>query len=121
MHKRRLSSTTTTLLACICLASPALALECPTPQPLAKPGVFKETPSQIAEAGKMLSSGDVMSEAQTIIVDLRRRYPQVENAELANYLITAYCPVIAGMAALSESDKKARMDDFVSRLMKVIY
>lgn len=121
MRKRRPSSAMIALLACLWHAAPALALECPTPQPLAKPGVLAETPAEIAQAGKTLSSGDVMSQALTIVADLRKRYPRAESAEIANYLIAAYCPVVAAKESLSEPEKKASMDAFVSRLMKAIY
>ena len=108
-------------LACASLAVPASALECPDPQPLARPGVLKETQAQIEATGKMLSSGDVGQRTQAVIADLRKRYPEAENAELANYIITAYCPVVAGLAQLGEAEKKARMDQFVSQLMQKIY
>jgi len=108
-------------LACASLAVPASALECPGPQPLARPGVLQKTPAQIEKTGKMLSSGDVGQQTQAVIADLRKRYPEVESAELANYLITAYCPVVAGLPQLSEAEKKARMDQFVSQLMQKIY
>src|SRR5271165_1212036 len=110
-----------TLIAGASLVVPAFALECPTPQPLAKPGVLKETPAQIEATGKMLSTGDVGQQTQAVIADLRSRYPQVENAEIANYLITAYCPVIAQTTALSEAEKKAQLDGFVSQLMQKLY
>src|SRR5271165_5179745 len=110
-----------TLLAGASLVVPAFAIECPTPQPLAKPGVLMETSAQIEATGKMLSSGDVGQETQAVIADLRRRYPQVENAEIANYLITAYCPVISQTPATSEPEKSARMDQFVSQLMQKLY
>jgi len=108
-------------LACASLAVPASALECPLPQPLAKPGVLQETPAQIEATGKVLSSGDVGQQTQAIIADLRKRYPQAENADLANYLITAYCPVVAGQPQLSEAERKARLDQFVSQLMQKVY
>src|SRR5271165_2681474 len=108
-------------LAWASLIVPASALECPAPQPVAKPGVLQETPAQVKATGKVLSSGDVGQQTQAIIADLRKRYPQAENAELANYLITAYCPVVAGLPQLGEAAKKARMDQFVSQLMQKIY
>jgi len=108
-------------LAWASLAVPASALECPAPQPLAKPGVLQETPAQIEATGKMLSSGDVGQQTQSLIADLRKRYPEAENAELANYIITAYCPVVAGLPQLGEAEKKARLDQFVSQLMQKIY
>src|SRR5208283_1195466 len=43
---------------------PASALECPVPQPLARPGVLKETPAEIDNAGGMLSSGDAGQQTQ---------------------------------------------------------
>jgi len=109
------------LVAGASLTAPASALECPAPQPVAKPGVLQETPAQVKATGKVLSSGDVGQQTQAIIADLRKRYPQAENAELANYLITAYCPVVAGLPQLGEAEKKARMDQFVSQLMQKIY
>src|SRR5271166_3172643 len=62
------------LLAGASLIAPASALECPAPQPGAKPGVLQETPAQIKATGKMLSSGDVGQQTQAIIADLRKRY-----------------------------------------------
>ena len=103
------------------VVAPASALECLAPQPLAGHGVLKETPAQIEKAGEMLSSGDAGEQAETIIADLRNRYPKAENAEIVNYIITAYCPVIAQTATLSELEKKAKMDQFVHQLMQKIY
>ena len=103
------------------LAWPASALECPAPRPVAKPGVLQETAAQIEETGKMLSSGDLGQQTKAIVAVLRSRYPQAENAELVNYLITAYCPVVAGLPQISEAEKKARLDQFVGQLMQKIY
>ncbi len=61
------------------------------------------------------------SQVQAIVADLRARYPHVENAELANYIITAYCPVIDRQSGLSEPQKKAKMDNFVVQPMQKIY
>ncbi len=108
-------------LACASFALPASALECPSPQPLARPGVLQETQAQIDETGKMLSSSDVGQQTKAIISDLRSRDPQAENAELVNYIVTAYCPVVDRLTGLSESEKKARLDQFVVQLMQEIY
>jgi len=68
-----------------------------------------------------VSQGFYVKLTQAVIADLRKRYPQAENAELANYLITAYCPVVAGQPQLSEAERKARLDQFVSQLMRRLY
>ncbi len=121
MRTRSLALALIALLTSSGVIAPASALECPIPQPLAGPGVLKETPAEIEAAGKMLSSGDAGQQTQAMIADLRSRYPKVENAELVNYIITAYCPVITGTSALSEAEKTAKMDQFVRQLMQKIY
>jgi hypothetical protein len=102
-------------------AVPALALTCPAPQPLTRPGVLKETPSQTAVASALLASGDDANRIGVIVADLRARYPGVENAEIVNYLVTADCPVVAKLSGLSDAEKQTRMDRFVQQLTQFIY
>jgi len=109
------------LAACLAAAGPALAIECPTPQPLARPGVLRETPAQIATVGKQLASGDTYNRIAAITADLRTRYPNVERAELVNYLVTAYCPVVAARANLNDSQKRATVETFASEVMQQVY
>jgi hypothetical protein len=106
---------------CSTLVTQAWALECPIPQKLAAPGVLKETQAQIDAAGKILTSGDLSSQTRVILSELRRRYPGVENAELVNYMITAYCPVVARLPGLSDGEKQAQIGGFVTQLMQMVY
>jgi hypothetical protein len=55
------------------------------------------------------------------VADLRARYPGVENAEIVNYLATAYCPVVARMTGLGDREKQARVDRFVSEVAREVY
>jgi hypothetical protein len=109
------------LAASQALAFSAHALECPVPKPLTRPGVLRETPAQVAGVSNLLATGDVGNRATIIAADLRARYPGVENAELVNYLMAAYCPIVARLPGLSEVEWRARMDAFVSRLARLIY
>jgi hypothetical protein len=109
------------LAACTVLAAPTHALECPAPQPLTRPGVLRETPAQIAGMSNLLATGDVSNRVTVIVRDLRARYPGVENAELMNYLMAAYCPIVARLSGLGETEKQARMDSFVSQITQLIY
>lgn len=110
-------STLIAMLACACLSVRAPALECPVPQKLGQPGVSKETQTQIDATGKRLSNGDLGIQLQAVIAELRGRYPNAENAEIVNYIVSAYCPVLAGLPGLSEAEKKQRMNGFVRQLM----
>lgn len=102
-------------------AVPAQALDCPKPQPMAKPGILKETPAQMAAVGKLLAGADKFNAIASATADLRIRYPGVENAEVVNYLVTAYCPVVAADSKLSEAQKKATVEGFVAQVMRQVY
>jgi hypothetical protein len=109
------------LVACLAPAVPAQALDCPVAQPLKRPGVLQETPAQIAAVGKQLAAGDASDRVPAIVADLRARYPTAENAELVNYILTAYCPVVAALPGLNESQKRAQVESFAAQLMQQIY
>jgi hypothetical protein len=52
-----------TILATVSMTSlvgvtPALAVECPAPHPLKRPGVIRESPAQIHALSSLLASGD---------------------------------------------------------------
>lgn len=103
------------------LAMPAAALQCPAPQPLARPGILKETPTQTQVVATLLATGDDANRIRVIVNDLRARYPGVENAEIVNYLMAAFCPVVAQLSGLGEQEKQARLDRFVTQLSQIIY
>jgi len=64
-------------------------------------------------------SGHRCNRISEIIGELRAKYPPVESDELVNYLMTAYCPVVNGMAGLSDGEKQARLDAFSSQVLAV--
>ncbi len=104
------------------LAPPvALAMECPAPQALTRPGILHETPAQTQHTADLLATGDDDTRIHVIFDDLRARYPNVQNAEIINYLMAAYCRVVAQLSGLSEQEKQAKMDRFVSQLSRIIY
>ena len=109
------------LAASWALIGSAFALDCPDPQSIASRGVLQETPADIAATGKILSSGDPEKKTVGVIADLRARYPKADGAEIVNYVITAYCPVINALTTLSEAEKKARMDAFSTQLLDKVY
>jgi hypothetical protein len=101
--------------------SSASALECPAPQPLTRPGILKETPTQIHALSNLLESGDGENRIALTVADLRARYPGIENAEIVNYLMTAECPVVAKLERLGEQEKRARLDRFAGETAKIVY
>ena len=108
-------------VAMVAPTGPALALDCPAAQPLAKPGILKETPAQMAAVGKQLASGDMYNAIASATADLRVRYPGVESAEVVNYLVTAYCPAVNAKPKLSEAQKRTAVDSFASQVMRQVY
>jgi len=108
-------------LAACGAAAPASALECPDPEGVASRSVLQQTPAEIEATGKRLASGDPEKATPAVVADLRARYPKADAADLVNYVITAYCPVINAYPTLSEAEKKARMDAFVKQLLDNVY
>jgi hypothetical protein len=109
------------ILAGFALQSSAQSLNCPMPQTAHGPGVLKETPVQIAETGSFLASGDSINRAPEVVADLRKRYPGVGDAEIENYLVTAYCPVAAKLNGLSVAERQARVDRFARQANAAVY
>jgi hypothetical protein len=103
------------------VVAPAFAVECPAPHPLTRPGVIKETPAQVHALSTLLASGDAENRIDVTVSDLRARYPGVENAEIVNYLVSAYCPVVERMTGLGEQERQARVDRFVSEVSRAVY
>jgi hypothetical protein len=109
------------LCAGFALPAAAQALNCPMPQAEYGPGVLKETPVQIAETGSFLASGESVNRAPEVVADLRKRYPGVGDAEIENYLVTAYCPVAAKLNGLSVAEQQARVDQFAHQASVAVY
>lgn len=109
------------LIGGLATAAPALAFECPAPQPLARPGVLKETPDQIKVLSAALAAGDDKAKISDIVSGLRAEHPGVEPAEIMNYMITAYCPVVAQKQGLSDPQRQTQVDQFVLNLRAILY
>lgn len=43
------------------------------------------------------------------IWELKSKYPKADLNEIVNYMVTAYCPIIAQNASLSDDEKKDRL------------
>ena len=106
------------VIACVLLAAPCLAIECPAPQPAGAPDAIRETPAQISDLTALLGSGDLGNRIPMIVHDLRSRHPNAPGGELVNYLVTAYCPVVNRLTGLSDGEKQARMDAFTSQVVQ---
>ena len=83
--------------------------------------MLKETAVQISRTADLLASGDEVNRVPEIVDGLRKRHPDVRNVELVNYLLTAYCPVVARMSGLGDAEKMSRLNRFASQASQVIY
>lgn len=94
------------------LPASARSMTCPSPHPDSGPGVMKASSVQLAETGSYLASSADPNRVPEVIVDLRKRYPSVSNAEVENYLVAAYCPEVAKLNGLTEGEQTARVQLF---------
>jgi hypothetical protein len=103
----------------IWVAEPARALECPLPQPATTASALKETQQSIQELSNLLAAQGT-GVVPEIVTQLRRKYPTAQDAEITNYLVTLYCPVVDKDAALSDAEKAARLGLFSSQVMQTL-
>jgi hypothetical protein len=103
------------------LPSLAQSMDCPVAQATPGHGILKESPLQIVETGSFLASSDSANRAPEVVADLRKRYPGVSDGEIENYLITAYCPVVAKLNGLSVAEQRARVDQFAHQASVAVH
>ena len=94
------------------VAQPAAAFECPEPQASTGTGVIQESQAEIDRLSAMLRGGDLDNRIEVIARDLRDKYASADKTALTNFMVGAYCPVVAEDADLSDSEKDARLTAF---------
>jgi len=50
--------------------------------------------------------------------ELRQKYPKADRTELTNFVITAYCPVVAAQG-LTDSERRERLDRFSEQVWTI--
>jgi hypothetical protein len=95
---------------------PTYALECPLPQMESSDGILKQTPATIIADSQILAARGSAA-IPGMVYRLRRRHPQSSNAAVLNYMVTAYCPVVNRMSAISDNKKDAVLARFESQVM----
>ncbi len=93
------------------------AMECPISHPANTPTSIKETRRQI-ESYSALMTAQGPRVVPEIVATLKKRHPEAANAEITNYLVTIYCPVIEKNAALSDERKIQQLTMFSTRLSR---
>jgi hypothetical protein len=109
-----------TIVAHLALVSTSLAFECPEPQARTGGGVIQESQQEIDQLGEMLRGGDLDNRLEVITRDLKDRYATADNTELTNFMVAAYCPVIAKETSLSESEKESKLADFSQQVWDLL-
>jgi hypothetical protein len=81
--------------------------------------IIAESPQEIAELSALFRAGDLENRLEVAAHELKRKYPKADKAELTNYMVTAYCPIIAADRDLSELEKRERLDQFSERVWNI--
>jgi hypothetical protein len=81
--------------------------------------VIPESPQEIARVGALLRTGDADNRIELIARDLKQKYPTTDQTELTNFMVTAYCPIIAADRDLRDSDKAERLDTFSDEVWQI--
>jgi hypothetical protein len=89
--------------------TPAAAFECPVAHGLTGSSAIKETLAQIAQLTSELEADETGNTTTATIWELKHKYPKAGFDEIVNYMVTAYCPIVAQNAALSDNEKEERL------------
>jgi mono/diheme cytochrome c family protein len=57
---------------------------------------------------------------RALVTALRSNNSSISNADLTNYLVAAYCPVIANQSGLSKAQKQVALQDFIAGAQPII-
>jgi hypothetical protein len=98
----------------------AAALTCPEIHARTTPMALKETTADLASASAALSGPEQENAIRIIAAELKRRHPQAGSAEIVNYLLTAYCPIVKEESGLSDREKRERMDRFSTQVFTIV-
>ena len=94
-------------------------IECPTPQSGQATGTLGESPSQIKAAGDELGQGTENQIAE-VAARLRKQHANASSAEIINYMVTAYCPVVNARPSLDKAAKQQSLQAFSARAEAII-
>ncbi len=97
------------------------AFICPEAQPRTTRMAIEETAADVARASAALSGPEQENAISVIAAELKRRHPQADSAEIANYLLTAYCPLVKVQSGLSDQEKRERMDRFSTQVYSIVH
>jgi hypothetical protein len=57
---------------------------------------------------------------RALVAALKANNSSITEADLTNYLVAAYCPVIAGQPGLTKAEKQAALQDFIAGAQPII-
>ena len=97
----------------------ARALECPQTAAVRITGLDDAADLKVAEDLRALMNGQLQLAA--VIANVRSQAPGVDAAALSNYLIGAYCPLIAGRGDIDETAKTQAVRTFAAQVTKLLY
>ena len=109
------------VLAALLSVSSVHAMECPKPQPTSRPGIIPESAVKIDDLSALLESGDHANRIRVLVQNLRQSYPAAENAEIVNYLVAAFCPMVNQLNGLGDAEKQGRIDAFARQVASLVY
>ena len=95
-------------------------LTCPETQARTTQMALKETAADVARASAALSGPEQENAIRAIAAELKRRHPQAGSAEIVNYLLAAYCPIVKEESGLSDREKRERMDQFSTQVFAIV-
>ena len=81
---------------------------------------IKETAADLAAVTEALKGPDRDNAIRVIVTNLKRKYPDAKKADIVNYMLTAYCPLVAADDGLGPDEKRDRMQRFSTQVYDIL-
>jgi hypothetical protein len=98
----------------------AETLACPVSHMSEGPHILRETPATMAHVSSVLSSGGAAA-APDVIATVKKHHPRATKSEIMNFLVTAYCPVVAGRTGLTKARQRQELLHFDRTVERLLY
>lgn len=92
----------------------ALALECSKPEPL-------DATQKAPDLAVQLASPQILAQVPGIYGALRAQFPKASKAQIVDYLVTSYCPVVKAQSGLSAQEQDAKVKSFADAAVNAAF
>jgi hypothetical protein len=96
------------------------AFGCPHVSPAGGSAALADPGNGLMEMMTGATPETLPNRTRALVAALRANNSSISNVDLTNYLVAAYCPVVANQAGLSKAQMQTALQDFIAGAQPII-